>query len=105
MLLPAAAIAQDYIGTISGKVIDARTLEALPHVHVLVRELQSTGTSTDTFGVFVLKGLDVGTYSLAVSAVGYLTQVVTNVVTTTGRASPVLIRLREAPIEIEGVTA
>ncbi len=105
LALPCMALGQKYTGTITGKVLDARTLEGLPNVHVIVKELPSIGTSTDTNGVFVLKGLEVGTYSLSVSAVGFLPQVVTNIVTTTGRASPVHIRLEETPIELEGVTA
>ncbi|MGA9121517.1 MAG: TonB-dependent receptor [Bacteroidota bacterium] len=101
---PAAIVAQEYKGAISGRVIDSRTLEGIPNVHVTVRESSAFGATTDLNGAFTVKSLTVGTYSLTVSAVGFLPQVVTNVVTTTGRASPVLIKLEETAIEMEGVT-
>jgi hypothetical protein len=104
-LVPAAAEAQEYRGNIAGKIVDARSLEGLPNVHVIVKERPAVGATTDTTGAFLIRGLDVGTYSLSVSAVGFLAQVVTNVVTTTGRSSPVIIKLVETAIEMEGVTA
>lgn len=92
--------AQTYRGNIIGKVFDARTQEPLPGVNILVVEKPTDGTSTDLDGNFNINGLGVGTYSLRVSAVGYRTEVVTNVVISTGRASLVHVNLNENAIEM-----
>jgi hypothetical protein len=100
-----AGSAQSYKGSLTGKVVDSKTGEGIPDVHIIVKELPTVGTASSLDGEFRIDGLDVGTYSLQVSAVGFTTRVVTNVVVTTGRATPVTVRLDEAAIELEGVTA
>ena len=105
LVISSSAAAQDYVGDISGKVVDSKTLEGIPDVHIIVVGVPGKGTPSDLAGSFHLKGLPVGTYSLSVSAVGYAPQVVTNVVITTGRATPVMVKLEESAIEMEGVTA
>ncbi len=64
----AAARAQPV--TLSGRVTDARTGEALPLANVVL-EGAATGTATDEAGFFALRGLAPGTYTLAVSYLGY----------------------------------
>ena len=105
LVISSSAAAQDYVGDISGKVVDSKTLEGIPNVHVIVTTIPGIGTASDIAGSFHLKRLAVGTYSLSVSAVGYTPQVVTNVVIATGRATPVMVKLEETAIEMEGVTA
>jgi hypothetical protein len=100
LTLPVALFSQDYKGEIAGRVLDARTYEPIPNVHVVVQELSGVGTATDTGGAFRVHDLAVGTYSLRISAVGYTAQVVTNVVITTGRATPLTIKLDETPVEM-----
>jgi hypothetical protein len=102
--LPSATSGQVYSGTVTGKVLDAATQEPLPGVHVVVVELPSVGTATDDAGGFRLPKLPVGTFSLRVSAVGYETQVITNVVVTTGRQTPVSVRLVGTVIEVGEVS-
>lgn len=101
-LLP--LVAQEYRGTIAGKVVDAKTQEPLYGVNVVVASLEHTGASTDEQGNFTVRNIDVGTYSLRVSAIGYQTRIVTNVVVSTGRPSPVMIRLDEEVIQTQEVT-
>jgi hypothetical protein len=97
--------AQQHKGDITGNVVDAQTLEPIPSVNISVVEKTTVGTASGIDGTFKILGLDVGTYSLNVSALGYQQQVVTNVVITTGRATPVAIKLEESAIQVEGVTA
>ena len=100
-----SARAQTHKGDIVGRVIDSKTLEPVPSVHVILVERPSTGAASDTNGSFALRGLDVGTWSLRISAVGYLPHVVTNIVVTTGRATPLTVKLDESVIEMQEVTA
>lgn len=95
---------QPHKGDIIGRVTDSRTQEPIPSVNIIIQEKPEIGTSTDINGNFKLRGLDVGTYSLKVSAVGYAPQVITNLVVTTGRATPIAIKLSEQAVEVEGVT-
>jgi hypothetical protein len=71
----------------------------------MVLERAGVGAATNPEGKFSISGLPVGTYSLKISAVGYASQVITNVVVTTGRTLPVQIKLDESAIEVEEVTA
>jgi len=98
------ASAQDYRGKISGSVIDAKTREPLPGVNIVVVGREAVGTATDASGSFVLGAVDVGTYNLRVSAVGFETKVVTNVVVTTGRSTPLHVELQETVLELEEIT-
>ncbi|MDH3251992.1 MAG: TonB-dependent receptor, partial [Ignavibacteria bacterium] len=98
------ATAQEFTGGVSGTILDASTLDPLPGVNIIVVESPSIGTSTDPEGTFTIEPLEVGTYSLRVSCIGYGTQVVTNVVIVTGRQTPVKVKLPEAVIEGEEVT-
>jgi len=104
VILASTALSQGYRGEIVGKVIDARTLEPIPSVNILVQERQGVGSATDAGGRFHVRGLEVGTFSLRVSAIGYITQVITNVVVSTGRATSLNIKLEETAIEMQGVT-
>ncbi|TAK56830.1 MAG: TonB-dependent receptor [Bacteroidetes bacterium] len=97
--------AQQHKGDITGKIIDAVTQEPIPSVNIVVVEKSTVGASSDVEGIFKIRALEVGTYSLNVSALGYQPQIVTNVVITTGRATPVMIKLEESAIQVEGVTA
>jgi outer membrane receptor protein involved in Fe transport len=99
------APAQTHKGAIAGRVIDSKTLEPVPAVHVILIERPSVGTASDTNGAFALHDLEVGTYSLRISAVGYAAHVLTNIVVTTGRATPLLVKLDESVIEMQEVTA
>ncbi len=57
-------------GTITGKVINAKTQAALSKASVLLRET-SLGTITNKDGTFTLKSVKPGKYTLIVSMVGF----------------------------------
>ncbi|MEK6650320.1 MAG: TonB-dependent receptor, partial [Bacteroidota bacterium] len=94
----------EFTGDIAGYVRDARSQEPLFGVNVVVLERPATGAATDTAGAFRILRVPVGTYSLRFTAVGYGTQVVTNVVVTTGRATPLLIHMDESAVAMGEVT-
>lgn len=103
-LAAASTLAQSHTGQITGKIVDARTREPLPGANVVVQEAEGRGAATDTDGTFTITGLSVGTYSLAISVIGYESQVVTNVVVSTGRPSPVYAALDETILQTEEIT-
>jgi CarboxypepD_reg-like domain/TonB-dependent Receptor Plug Domain len=66
----AAHVAMAQPATISGRVMDAATLEALPFANVFINKT-TTGTTSDINGNFSLRNLPPGTLELVVSFVGY----------------------------------
>ena len=89
-------------GTIRGQVVDATTQETLPGVNVILAGTQR-GAATDGEGRFVIDGLPAGTYAVQASFLGYQTATKTDIVVQTSRPTLLLIELRQAPIEVEGV--
>lgn len=57
-------------GIISGRVTDAETNEPVPFVNIIVKGT-TMGTATDEKGQYTLRSIPPGTYTLAVSSVGY----------------------------------
>jgi hypothetical protein len=104
ILIPATAQEQDYRGTITGNLFDAKTREPLVGVNIVVVGREGLGTASDPSGSFVLADIEVGTYTLRFSAVGYETKVVTNVVVTTGRRTSLHVELQETILELEEIT-
>ena len=64
-------------GTVRGKVLDVKG-EALPGAQVYIVELGS-GTMTDIDGNYILLNLEVGTYDVTISMIGFATQVIQGV--------------------------
>ncbi len=104
LLFVPKTLAQTYTGSITGKVVDVATQEPLPGANIVVVEKASLGASTDAEGKFRITGLPVGTFSLRSTLVGYESQIVTNVVISTGRATPVSIKMSQTVVESEQVT-
>lgn len=104
ILYTLTAFAQPYKGEITGFVIDAKTQEPIPVVNVQVVEQPTFGAVTDASGNFNIKGIEVGTYSLKATLVGYETIILTNIVVSTGRSTKVSIKLNEQAVQVGGVT-
>lgn len=104
LVVSAPVFSQTFQGQITGRIIDAKTKEPIPGVNILVVEKEGAGAATSVEGTFRIDNLKVGTYSLRVSAVGYETQVLTNVVVSTGRQSPVFVALDETILTTGEVT-
>lgn len=90
-------------GTISGKVVDQITSESLPGVNILIVGT-TIGTSTNLDGEFEIPNLDVGTYQLTASFIGYKTVTRSDIVVNTVKPSFVTIKMSESVIELDGVT-
>lgn len=97
------ASAQEKNGSVSGQIVDGTTQQPLVGVNVVVIERPALGAVTDAQGMFTIKSVPVGEYSLRAAAVGYLQSVLTNVVISTGRSTKVKMRLNEEPVEVGGV--
>lgn len=104
ILFTITAFAQPYKGEITGFVIDAKTQEPLPAVNIQVVEQPTFGAVTDASGNFNIKGIEVGTYSLKATLVGYEAIILTNIVVSTGRSTKVSIKLNEQAVQVGGVT-
>jgi len=96
--------AQQFKGDITGFVIDAKTQEPIPVVNVQVVEQPGFGTVTDMSGTFNIKGIEVGSYSLKATLIGYESVILTNIVVSTGRSTKVSIKLNEQAVQVGGVT-
>lgn len=96
-------LADNSKGTITGKVTDKMTKEPIPGVNIVVIGT-TIGAATDVNGFFEIKGLEVGTYQLRVSAIGFNTVVRTDVVVNNVKPTELLIELTETVIELQGVT-
>ncbi|MGE3800387.1 MAG: TonB-dependent receptor [Candidatus Kapaibacterium sp.] len=84
LLLPHSLRSQDReSGELRGRVLDRASGEPIPGVTVLIRETTSGG-ATDMNGVYSLRHLTVGTYSVEFRSVGYTTQVITDVTINSG---------------------
>ena len=97
-------LAQSFKGDIVGYVLDGKTQEPLPSVNIQIVEQPSCGAVSDTSGNFIVKGIEVGSYSLKATLVGYESIILTNIVVSTGRSTKVLIKLNEQAVQVGGVT-
>ncbi|MBE9462372.1 carboxypeptidase-like regulatory domain-containing protein [Dyadobacter subterraneus] len=70
-------------GKISGRVIDAKTLEPLPFTNVYINNT-TIGVTTDTSGKFTLPNLPLGSAEIVFSFIGYIPQQLKVVVKETG---------------------
>ncbi len=89
-------------GLILGRVMDRATGEGLPGVNVQI-ENTVLGASTNRHGAFIIRRVPYGVYALRVSMIGYQTERVNPVRVLPNDTAFVLVRLEEAPIEIDPV--
>ncbi len=90
-------------GTITGRVIDARTGEGLPGAAVSLLAL-GTGAATDPDGRYVIEGVPAGSYDAEVRFLGYATKTVTGVEVRDGRTTELDVTLDDASEELDAVT-
>lgn len=103
IVLTNSVFAQNNLGTISGKVVDKFSQEAIPGVNVIVIDTER-GAATDVEGNFTITDLPVNNYQVRISSVGYNSIVKTDVIVSTGRPIFLSIELTESVIELDGVT-
>ncbi len=83
--------AQTNVGGLSGKVLDATNNETVPFLNIALYRhpdtLKATDYQTDVKGAFSIKNLNLGTYSIRFSFVGYQSQTVRNIVIDENRST------------------
>lgn len=89
-------------GVIKGKVIDAKTREALPFVSVIVYNT-TLGSTTDGSGNFTISNVSLGYQKLQVSFVGYETIVTNDYLVTNDKSPFVTIELKESTEKLDEV--
>ena len=95
-----AAEPERQIGSITGTLIDGTTQQPLVGANIVVVEQPTFGTVTASDGSFMIKGLQVGEYSVRTSLLGYKQAILTNVVVSTGRSTKVKIRMYEEAVSV-----
>ncbi len=88
---------------IIGEVIDEVTQEPIPGVNVTIAGT-ALGAATDIDGKFSIANLEIGTYQVRLSAVGYNTIVKPDVVVSSAKPTELLFKLSQTVIEFEGIT-
>ncbi|MDR1201231.1 MAG: TonB-dependent receptor [Tannerellaceae bacterium] len=89
-------------GLLKGKITDARTQEILTGVAVMIKELPGIGISSDIDGNYSIS-LPVGTYTVIVSYVSYLTLEITKVEITKGTIVNLDIDMKETVQNLQEV--
>ena len=79
-------------GSITGKVIDKSTKEALPGVNILIVGT-NIGTSTNLNGEFIIDNLNAGIYAVQASFIGYNRITKTDVIVNSARPADILFEM------------
>jgi outer membrane receptor protein involved in Fe transport len=87
-------------GTITGKVTDKKTGEALPGVNIILKGTYY-GASTDVNGGFRIKNINPGNYNLEVSFIGYKTVQYTGTKIESGKTKQFDIKLEESVLTMD----
>ena len=82
------------VQNIKGTIKDANSQELLSYASVAIQNT-TYGTTTDNQGNFILKGIPVGRYDLAVSYLGYETQIIKEIMVTSSKEVILEITLKE----------
>ncbi len=99
LLLPSLVLAQ---GTIDGKVTDLKTGEPLIGANIIVMGT-TTGDATDVNGNYEIQNLQVGTYEVRASFIGYQSITVSNVRVTTDLTTELDFQLPVEGFEVDEV--
>jgi len=90
-------------GIVSGNVIDKSSQKVIAGVSIQVVGTSSAAIS-DTLGQFRISGIRVGTYSIEITALGYVKKTLFNVPVTSGNENNFVIELEPAATTLQGVT-
>ncbi len=93
---------QEGRGTINGRVEDGKSRLSLAGANILVRDT-FLGATTDTAGRFVIKNIPPGTYTLAVSMIGYARKMISNVVVNASKPASLVVELNPQAVETQQV--
>ena len=89
-------------GSVAGKLLDAKTGNEISFANIVV-EKSLIGTTSDLQGKFQIHGIEVGTYTLAFSHLGYKTlQLVVKV--SANKTTALLVRMQPAAFDMSDLT-
>lgn len=89
-------------GIIEGTVLDKETKLPLIAANVML-ENSTIGATTDAEGKFVIKSLNVGSYSIKISYMGYQLIIKTDVIVKSSRSTALLIELQPSSYQTEEI--
>ena len=89
-------------GIIEGTVLDKETKLPLIAANVML-ENSTIGATTDAEGKFVIKSLNVGSYSIKISYMGYQLIIKTDVIVKSSRSTVLLIELQPSSYQTEEI--
>src|SRR4028119_2180137 len=92
LFFPLMATAQR-TGALTGSISDKNNLAPVVAASILLDGQSGKGTSSDSTGKFRLTGIPVGSYNVRVSAVGFETDVLYNVLITSGNDNVINVEL------------
>ena len=101
-LLQSTELLSQTTGSISGTVVDRNTQKPVPGVSVSLMPA-TTGSSTDSLGRFRISGINPGSYSLVLTAIGYADKTLANLVITSGNENNLSIELDPAGTSLSEV--
>lgn len=98
--LTCTVVAQPVIySSIRGLVMDKQSLSPLPGATVVIINSKVTsGTSSNSDGIFILERIPIGKYELKITYVGYATYISDPVIVSSGRESNIVIHLQEMAV-------
>ena len=93
---------QQRVGSVFGEVVDKTTTEPVVGANVLVVGT-TLGASTDENGQFRIDRIPIGTVALRVSAVGFVSFTITDVVVSVARPAELVIPMADAGLRVDEV--
>ncbi|MCA0389650.1 MAG: TonB-dependent receptor [Bacteroidetes bacterium] len=103
LLFSIGVSANPMMGMIKGKVINIATKQPVPFATVVVLGTQKGATSNED-GTFSIDGLTPNVYQVRVSAIGYATITVADVVVNNTKPTEIQIELQETSLQLKDVT-
>lgn len=103
IFITAIAGAAPSAGVIKGKVINIASKQPVPFATVVVLGTQK-GATTAEDGTFTIDGLQPGSYQVRVSAVGFATITLSDVVVTNTKPAELAIQIEETSLQLKDVT-
>jgi hypothetical protein len=104
ILASSSTFGQEFTQVLRGTVKDSETQVPIPFATISIHSLETPiGTTSDTNGVFRLEDVPVGRHDVQVSFVGYETQVIPELMLTSGKEIVLEIGLKEKVTQMEEV--
>lgn len=101
-ILPFHIIAQQPRQTVRGIVSDNASTQPIPFANVAIKAL-NIGATADSVGNFTLRNVPVGRYSLLISAVGYESFAINEILVTSAKELSLNILLKEKPTSLSEI--